>query len=216
MMNKAHYGVNIDIGARCTLECSACSRTKLRKKGLPIPGKDITLDQFKKIANFFEYINFCGQVSDPIMNNNFIEFLKICNDKKIRTTVHVAASHRKEKWWSEAFEANKKAEWIFGIDGLPEDSHKYRKNQDGVKLFNMMLLAKSMGIRCAWQYIIFNYNENTIEEAKRISEKNNIRFNLVATSRFSENDPLRPSSKKYYMHKPQKNLTMSEFLKNEK
>ena len=215
-MNNAYKGVNIDIGARCTLECSQCSRTKLRRRGLPIPGKDITIDQFKKIADFFKYINFCGQVSDPTMNNDFIEFLKICNNKKITTSVHVAASHRKEKWWNEAFESNKNAQWTFGIDGLPEESHKYRVNQDGVKLFKMMLLAKSKGIKCVWQYIVFNYNENHILQAKKISESHNIRFELLLTSRFTKDDPLKPTSKKYYIPKPQNDLSIREYLKNEK
>ena len=50
-------GVNIDLSARCTLECPMCSRTKLRKQGLKVPGEDVTFEQFKKIADYFNYIN---------------------------------------------------------------------------------------------------------------------------------------------------------------
>ena len=51
-------------------------------------------------------------------------------------------------------EANKNAKWIFGLDGLPKDSHKYRVNQDGNKLYEMMKLGVSMGIFVSWQYIV--------------------------------------------------------------
>ena len=44
-------GVNIDLSARCTLECPMCSRTKLKKQGLKVPGEDVTFEQFKKIAD---------------------------------------------------------------------------------------------------------------------------------------------------------------------
>ena len=42
-------GVNIDLSARCTLECPMCSRTKLKKQGLKVPGEDVTFEQFKRL-----------------------------------------------------------------------------------------------------------------------------------------------------------------------
>jgi len=33
-------------------------------------------------------------------------------------------------WYESAFESNPNAEWHFGLDGLPEESHLYRINQD--------------------------------------------------------------------------------------
>ena len=194
-------GVNIDLSARCTLECPMCSRTKLKKQGLKVPGEDVTFEQFKKIADYFNYINFCGQVSDPSMNHDFIKMLRYLEEGH-KVSIHVAASHRREKWWNEAFDANSKARWVFGIDGLPKDSHNYRKNQDGQKLFDMMLLAKSKGLNCVWQYIVFNYNENDIEEARAIARKHDIRFDLLVTSRFTPDDPLLPKNKKFVMSRP--------------
>ena len=42
-----------------------------------------------------------------------------------------------------------------------KDSHKYRINQDGQYLFERMLDAKNKGLNVEWQYIIFDYNEDT-------------------------------------------------------
>ena len=70
-------------------------------------------------------------------------------------------SHQFEKWYKEAFRAYTGNRWLFGIDGLFEESHKYRINQDGRKLFNMMLLDEE-GIKVEWQYLIFDYNKDSI------------------------------------------------------
>jgi MoaA/NifB/PqqE/SkfB family radical SAM enzyme len=177
--------INIDIGVSCTLECSACVRQRYRARGQAIPGANMTLPQFDKISNFFrgKSIHFCGTWSDPIFNPNFIDMLKMCEEKDIFANVYTAASHKPKDWYIEAFEANKRAEWVFGIDGLPEQSHLYRKNQDGLKLFDIMLTAKSMKIETVWQYIIFPYNKDNIKHAKKIAKKHKIRFLLIESER---------------------------------
>ena len=175
--------LNIDAGPKCTLECSACARQRFREQGKKIPGKDLTPKQFKKIIKYFKRVSFCGTFSDPIFNIHFIDILKICRDENIFTEVHNAASHKPEKWYQEAFLANKNANWIFGIDGLPKDSHKYRKNQDGEFLFDMMLLNKYLGMRPEWQYIVFDYNKDDIEEAKKIAKRHKLKFMLITSKR---------------------------------
>jgi len=164
-----------------------------------VPGEDMTTENFKKILNFFEEITFCGQISDPIFHPKFIEFLKLCRDKKV--TVHTAASHKKEDWYRKAFEANTNAYWTFGIDGLPKDSHKYRINQDGEHLFKMACMASKIVKRVKWQYLIFKYNENDIDKAKKLAKDNNLILELQKSSRFWENDPLMPENKDYYIER---------------
>lgn len=180
--------LNIDIGIRCTLQCHDCARTRIMKRGGKIPGKDITLSQFNKISNFFKgnEIHFCGWWSDPIFNPDFIAMLEMCEAKGITTVVHTAASHKPEKWYIEAFSRSPKAKWRFGIDGLPRNSHRYRVNQDGEKLFKIMLLAQSMGIKVEWQYIIFPYNLKSVNKAKRIAAKKKIPILFIETERKEE------------------------------
>jgi MoaA/NifB/PqqE/SkfB family radical SAM enzyme len=197
----------MDISATCTLECPKCLRQAYLKKGQKIPGGDMTVNQFDKLSDYFTGFSFCGQISDPIFNPNLIDFLKICKEKKKSASVHTAASHKPEKWWSEAFNANINARWMFGIDGLPYESFLYRKNQDGEKLFNMMLLAKSKGISCVWQYIVFSYNENHIEEAADLAIKHHLNLRLMASARWDESkkqktDPLKPKNPKWWIVRP--------------
>ena len=175
--------LNMEAGNKCTLQCSACARQRFREQGKKIPGKDITPEQFKKVVKYFKRVSFCGTFSDPIFNVHFIDILKIAKEENIKIEVHTAASHKPEKWWQEAFLANPKANWIFGIDGLPKDSHKYRINQDGEFLFDMMLLNKYLGFNPEWQYIVFDYNKDDIEEAKKLAKQHKLRFMLITSKR---------------------------------
>lgn len=176
---------NIDIGNRCTLQCWECERTKHLNRNESLPGGDMTLEQFDKLSNFFQnrMISFCGTWGDPIYNPDFINMLKLCKKKNIQAEVHTAASHKPESWYEEAFLANNDAVWWFGIDGLPEQSHIYRKNQDGKKLFDIMLKSKQLGMEPVWQYLVFDYNRQNIRRAKRIAKRFNIELLLIYTTR---------------------------------
>ena len=193
--------INIDTSNKCTLQCPGCRREDFRRNGLPIPGEELTIDQFDKITNFFKQVSFCGTFSDPIFNRHFLDILKMCKSKNIKTRVYTAASHKPEKWYKEAFKVNTDAKWLFGIDGLPEESHKYRINQDGRKLFNMMLLAIAEGIKVEWQYLIFDYNKDSIIECKELALKHGIKFTLCASNRFKISD---------YLEQPRKPVAFKE------
>lgn len=199
--------VTIDATFRCPLECPKCFRQTLRNKNIPIPGNDMTVEQFNKLVNYFARIDLCGQISDPIFNPNFIDFLKICKEKNKKISIHTAASQKPESWWKQAFKSNLDAHWIFGIDGLPHESFLYRINQDGEKLFKMMQLAKKCGVKYViWQYIIFSYNENHIEEASKLAKDNDIIFELNYSGRWqkeNEHDiykPIDPSKRLISKH----------------
>jgi len=188
---------NVDITYRCPLECLRCARQLLRENNQKIPGRDLTLEEFDKITNFFTKVAFCGQYSDPIHHPKFIDFLRMCKEKNVRVEVHVASSFKSEEWFIEAFKIYPNAEWIFGIDGLPDQSHNYRINQDGNKLFNIMIKSKEHLITLpVWQYIIFKYNEHQLDAAKELAKNNNLGFIIINSARWhGEMDPLIPSIK---------------------
>ena len=186
----------MDLTHRCPLECMRCGRqTSFRNQGLAVPGHDLSLDDFEKITNHFSQVSFCGQYSDPIHHPQFLDILAICKKKNINLEVHVASSFKPKKFFIDAFKAHPKATWIFGIDGLPEESHKYRVNQDGVKLFEIMLESKKhLVTKPQWQYIIFKYNETHIDTAKVMAKKDDVDFIIINSSRWIDKDDyLRPS-----------------------
>ena len=193
-------GINLDITTKCTLQCIGCDRMFLDRKNpsLGLKRKEMSIEVFEKIIDHFSYVRFCGNLSDPIFHPHFITFLKKLYAQDKKALVHTAASHKKMSWYKEAFAAHPGARWKFGIDGLPHQSHLYRTNQDGEKLFKVMLMCKEMGLETVWQYIIFSYNENNIEEAQTLAAKYNIKIELTKTHRYGTHfggEWLKPSNK---------------------
>jgi len=188
--------LNIDITHRCALDCPRCQRwASYRRHGKKVPGIDFTISQMKKIISFYNDLHFCGQYSDPVHHPKFIEILKLVREQGVSCSVHNASSAKSEDWYIKAFEANPKAHWVFGIDGLPEESCLYRINQDGEKLFNIMIKSKRYLInKPTWQYIILKYNQDHIEQAKQIANDNDIPIMFLNSSRWwGNNDPYRPT-----------------------
>jgi len=200
------YGINLDITYLCSLKCPGCARQRYTdgKNGFqdlvtggPVPGKHMTYEEMDVVSDYFQGITFCGTHSDPQFHPEFHKFLQLCVDKKKTIQVHVAATAQKSSWWTKAFQISKggDVEWVFGIDGKPEDSHKYRKNQNGKFLYNMMIRAAAMGLKTTWHYIVFNYNENDVDECQREAEKRNITFVKIVSCRWWTEDllALKPS-----------------------
>lgn len=190
--------LNIDLSHRCSLECPRCQRQRQwRDKGIRVPGRDLTLSEIDKLSNFYNDFVFCGQLSDPIHHPQFDRILEMLRKKKISCRVHNASSFKPMDFFIKCFKIYPRARWIFGIDGLPEESCLYRINQDGEKLFKVMLEAKKYLINPpTWQMIVFSYNEHNIDKCKKMAADNGVGFLLTESSRWnSDDDPLKPSRK---------------------
>lgn len=191
--------LNLDGNHRCSLLCPNCPRqTDYTNHGLKVAGTDISEEDFDKCIKFFGHINFEGQYSDPVHHPKFLDMLKKCYDNKVFATIQHASAAKPFNWYMKAFNINPNSKWRFSIDGLPKDSHKYRINQDGKKLFRIMKKCASiMKNKPSWQYIVFNYNEDHIEEAKQMAKDNNLQFVLMKSSRWLKGftDHLMPSKK---------------------
>ena len=192
----------IDASNKCSLQCHACIRKWYKDNKQKVPGDTLTIDNFIKLTNYYNsFVEFCGHVSDATMNPYLGDFLKVTYDKQIPTKVSTAASYRDSDWYIDCFKANPDAEWVFGIDGMPEESHWYRKGQDGEKLFDIMVKGREMDMRIVWQYIIFRYNQNSIDEAKALARHYGIIFELNYSSRWDgDNDPYKPIGDEFVKH----------------
>ena len=210
-LNFTKRGFNLDCTFRCPLMCPNCARqaqyTNFNKK---VPGQDLDIINFMKIIKFVKphkdhlgrptsTICFEGQHSDPVHHPKFLKMLKLCFEHKIVTSVQHASSAKPYSWYIKAFKINPFVKWRFSIDGLPKDSHKYRINQNGEKLFNIMKEStKHLSITPEWQYIIFDYNENDIPQAMELARQIGVRFYTIQSSRWGkEFDNSYLPSKKY-------------------
>ena len=182
-------GILVETTWRCLLACPMCRRTR-KPQEVEIHKKlygDLKLVDYKKLLDSFNFIKFCGNISDPIYHPEFHEILRIGKEYNARIEIHTNGWGRKESWWRNAYELcdSKKVSWIFGLDGLPHQSHIYRINQKGEEVFEMMKLGVSLGQQITWQWIPFRYNEDYISEGVRLATKHNMTFMLRPSSRFT-------------------------------
>lgn len=183
--------VNMDITNRCPLLCPECQRqvAPWTKK----LGGDISIENFKKVISHFNSVNFCGQRSDPIHHPKFLEILKICRDQNINVSVHNASTHKPLKWYVEAFETHPEANWWLALDGKPEDSPKYRVNQDGFKMIEIMKLAsKHLKRRPLWQCIKFSFNQHYLDDLNKMANDIGISLLVLESYRWDAVPWLKP------------------------
>ena len=192
-------GFNIDITDKCVLACPRCMRQA--KPGLHKRGGDLTAENFRKVAKVFNRISWCGQMGDPIYHSDMHSLLDVAIDEQTDLSIATNGFGKKDKWWDISYEKVaqiKKHRWVFGVDGLPKDSHNYIVNQDGEAVFRQMIRGVNAGNNIIWQYIVFSYNEYNIEEAQKMAKDNGIQFMLVESSRwYTDDDPLKPT--KYFI-----------------
>ena len=189
---------NIETSSKCSLQCPQCTRAKLQESkdsnkykeikmridnGFALPLKDA-----EKLLRFFDSgVMLCGQLSDPVFWPDlfaFLEFSKTYPNKNIR--IMTAASQKNIEWYKTAFElSHNNVTWAFGLDGMKDTSMIYRVGQNSELLFDAMILGKSLGIKIEWHYIVFDYNINSIAEAKDFASTYGILLNLVKSNRGS-------------------------------
>lgn len=199
---QAFYGTaNIDLTYRCPLACPLCMRANLVSKSPRIrtlmkekitASSEMPLDDFRKLCEFFKNISFCGRLSDPVYHTKFYEILKICSNEypHIKFNIRTAAHQKDIDWYRKAFElTGNNVTWVFGLDGLPDVSHLYRKNQNSQLIYDAMMLGRQMGVKIQWQMIIFDFNEHQIEQVKTICKEKGIYARFIASNRKSINNP---------------------------
>jgi MoaA/NifB/PqqE/SkfB family radical SAM enzyme len=172
-LNEVWGSPNIDSSHRCILRCPQCLRQK--KEGIPRIKKayDLAPAEFKKLMDYYEHcITFCGQISDPIYNPHFLEFLKMLDGTGRGVRIATCGQSVKNRHT-----------WYFGVDGIDEKSELYRIGSNFKEVWETMRLGKSMGVAIVWQYIIFGYNEHEIEIAKQMAKDEGFTLLLVKTNR---------------------------------
>jgi len=174
--------IHIELTNACNAACPICPR--YYKNSLNVrPDLEITqirLDAFKKyfpkeILSNLDCIMFCGVHGDPILATDLLEICKyvIESSPKILIIIHTNGGIREESWWANFGRLfnNSKSHFVFGIDGLEDTNHLYRRNVDWKTLMRNVRAYIDNGGNAIWDYLIFRHNEHQIEEAKKISKE---------------------------------------------
>jgi MoaA/NifB/PqqE/SkfB family radical SAM enzyme len=152
--------------------------------------KKWTYQEFKKIFSDqllaqLQEVYFCGTYGDPMTNKHIVSmcrFLKEGNSK-IKVGIHTNGGIGNVKEYQELA---KIVDFIaFGIDGLVDTNHIYRRNVSWNKTMQNALEFIQSGGYAIWDYIVFEHNQHQVEDARLLSQNLKFKeFNVKKTSRF--------------------------------
>jgi len=167
--------VHLELTERCQAECPMCPRTGnllVGKRELSL--SDIEFIFPKEFIKQLDAITLCGNFGEPILAKDFIEIIQYFrfNNKNLFLKIHSNAGARDIDFWEDlAYLIGDIGIVIFGIDGLEDTNHIYRKNVQWDKVMQSAQSFIGAGGKAQWDYLVFEHNEHQVDEAKKLSKE---------------------------------------------
>lgn len=183
--------LQLEISNHCNAACPQCPRNYFGGKTIStLPLNRWTLPDFKKLFTMdlltsIEEIYFCGTYGDPLTNSHLVEmceFIKNANSS-IKVGIHTNGGAGKPDTFRRLA---KTVDFIaFGIDGLEDTNHIYRRNVRWNKILDNTQAFIQAGGVALWDYIVFKHNEHQVDQARQLSvELGFSNFFVKRTGRF--------------------------------
>ncbi|MCB0367031.1 MAG: radical SAM protein [Bdellovibrionaceae bacterium] len=183
--------VHLEITTKCNATCPMCLRAVLGGKINPqLPLVELSLLDIQKImpepfVKQLGRIYLCGNYGDPILAQETLEVLQYFRrvNPEVRLDIFTNGSARSEHWWRQA--ASVVDLCRFGIDGLEDTNHIYRRGTKWPLLMRNVEAFISAGGSAHWDFIVFRHNEHQVELARSLSEEMGFKgFQVKKTGRF--------------------------------
>ncbi len=183
--------VHLEVTSRCNASCPMCARNIHGGKTSPyLPLTDLRLEQIKQIfpVAFIRQLNkiyLCGNYGDPAAGPETLEILSYFREvhPQITLGVHTNGGVRSSEWWGQL--AKVVSYCRFGIDGLEDTNHLYRRNVNWERLQQNIKAFVAAGGRAEWDFLLFEHNEHQIDRARDLAKTWGFQdFQVKNTSRF--------------------------------
>jgi len=166
--------LTIELTGHCNAKCPQCGRFDIFGDVLPnLPITHLDIDLIKKIPiekmSSLKAISFNGNYGEPLLHPEIDTILE--KFKNLQVDISTNGSLRNNVWWGKLGNIYKNITVTFGIDGLSDTHHLYRRNTSYKKIIENASAFIKNGGKAIWQFIIFKHNEHQIEDAKNISKK---------------------------------------------
>lgn len=194
-------GLHIETTNICTLKCPRCSRTEFLNKfgNKNWQNYNLNLDHLIKFLQGVDLnnkkINLCGTYGDPIYYNDLERLIKFFKNQGASITIITNGSYKTKQWWIDLISwLNINDTIVFSIDGLPTNFTEYRDNADWTSILKGIEVVTESNVTSIWKYIPFKFNENDINQAKKLSQDLGFtKFQIDPSDRWkNENDNLKP------------------------
>jgi MoaA/NifB/PqqE/SkfB family radical SAM enzyme len=170
----------LEITTYCNAACPQCPRNT-QGSGLNPYMPLIHLSRDSIDATFdvnqcrqLQQVFFCGSYGDPVMHPEFLDILQDFRNKNPTLWLYVHTNggvHDTDYWAEIATIMNGYGQIDFGLDGLEDTLHLYRRNvKYSVVMRNARAFIKAGG-RAQWNYIVFKHNEHQVEQARLLSQE---------------------------------------------
>jgi len=171
-IEKLHF----ELSTFCNAACPLCLHDP---QGIRHPLLHLTIPNLKKILknNLFTKVNLiqlCGSHGDPMMHPKILEIIEEIKSIYPRAIIEISTngSLRNADFWKKiSLLLNSKDHIIFGIDGLQDTHHLYRKNTDFTTVITNAKTFINSGGNAWWQFIPFKHNQHQILDAFKLSQK---------------------------------------------
>lgn len=185
--------LHLETTSKCQASCPMCARNI--QGGIDNPFMtiaEIDLETFKKwfSVDFIKQLDklyMCGNLGDPMIAKDTAEIFAYCRDlnPSMHLSMNTNGGARGREFWERLAELNVTVR--FGIDGLVDTNHLYRK---GVSYDNVMKNTSAFihhGGYAIWDMLIFEHNQHQVEDCARLSDIMGFKeFHSKHTSRFKE------------------------------
>jgi MoaA/NifB/PqqE/SkfB family radical SAM enzyme len=184
----------IEVTTYCNAACPQCPRNNngagvnpyLTLEHLPRAVIDSAFDA--ELCNRLRQVFFCGSYGDPIMHPEFLDILRDFRRKCPTLWLYLhtnGGAHDTEYWQEMAKIIGGYGQVDFNIDGLDTTNWLYRRNTDFNKIIANATAYINAGGRAVWNYIVFEHNQDQVEQARELSKKIGFQdFKYRATGRF--------------------------------
>lgn len=184
----------IEITSYCNAACPQCPRNHLGSGINPyMPLTHLSREVIdaaftKDVCQRLRQVFFCGSYGDPIMHPKFLDILRDFRSKNPTLWLYMHTNggvHDPEYWQEIATILNGYGQIDFGIDGLEDTLHLYRRNVKYSKVIENAKAFINAGGRAQWNFIVFKHNQHQVEEVKKLGAELGF-FNVLVrkTGRF--------------------------------
>jgi len=183
--------LHLEISSVCQASCPMCIRNinggLVNDRYTPTSW---TFETYKKIISVelikqLESIIICGNLGDPITNDNIIDMIKYtCSiNPEIYFSIHTNGSIRNPAWWQLLAKVlpNRHAV-VFALDGLKDTLPLYRIGTYFDKIIENAKAFIEAGGTAEWAFIVFKHNQHQVEDAKKLSQEIGFKTFQVKTS----------------------------------
>lgn len=169
----------LEITSYCNAACPQCPRNDHGvgiNKRMPLCHLDRhAIDQAftPELCNRLRQVFFCGSYGDPIMHPDFLDILRDFRSKNPTLWLYFHTNggvHDPEYWAEIAHIMAGHGQIDFGIDGLENTLHLYRKNVNYHKVIENATAFINAGGRAQWNFIVFSHNETEVEKVKQLGK----------------------------------------------